>query len=82
MAKSRKKPAAPAAPSLNRKERDRAIVISAVVVLGILFLLGMLAPSLISMRSTVAAAAGFLLLAACLVGIALIIDRLLLRFWR
>ncbi len=52
------------------------------LVLVLLFLLGLVAPALISMKSTAAAAAGFLLVAACLTGVALIVDRFLVRFLR
>lgn len=70
------------APALNRKERDRAILLSAAVILAILFLLGLLAPALISMQSTLGSVSGFLLLAACLAGIALVADRLVLHFFK
>jgi hypothetical protein len=68
-------------PDLRRKQRDRTILLSAAAMVTLLFVLGLLAPSLISMKSTAAVVFGFFLLAASLACIALIIDRLILRFW-
>jgi len=64
-----------------RRARDRAILVAAGVILVLLFLVGLAAPSLISMKSTAAAVAGFVLLGACLTGVALLVDRLLERFF-
>ena len=76
------KAAAAQAAALGRRERDRVILLSAGLVLVLLFLLGLVAPALISMKSTVAAVGGFLLVALCLTGVALIVDRVLVRFLR
>jgi hypothetical protein len=73
--------AAEASPG-KRRERDRAVVVTALVVLATMLVLGGLAPSLISMRSTPANILGLLVLAGSLVALALLVDRLVAKLWR